>query len=108
MAKQHQEAQETQRIEQDLRVARSIQQASLPKEVPKLEGWHLAPYYRSAKEVGGDFYDFHFLSEGRLGLVVGDATGKGVPAALVMSTTCGMLRLAAQSLLHTEPRCSKE
>jgi serine phosphatase RsbU (regulator of sigma subunit) len=47
--------------------------------------------------VGGDFYDFHFLSEGRLGLMVGDATGKGVPAALVMSTTCGMLRLAAQS-----------
>jgi serine phosphatase RsbU (regulator of sigma subunit) len=47
--------------------------------------------------VGGDFYDFHPLSEGQLGLVVGDATGKGVPAALVMSTTCGMLRLAAQS-----------
>jgi serine phosphatase RsbU (regulator of sigma subunit)/predicted ester cyclase len=86
------------RIEQDLRVARSIQQASLPKEVPELEGWHLAPYYRSAKEVGGDFYDFHLLSESKLGLAVGDATGKGVPAALVMSTTCGMLRLAARSL----------
>src|SRR5919107_1541972 len=85
------------RLEQDLRVARSIQLASLPKEVPTLEGWHLAPYYRSAREVGGDFYDFHLLSQGRLGLVVGDATGKGVPAALVMSTTCGMLRLAAQS-----------
>jgi serine phosphatase RsbU (regulator of sigma subunit)/predicted ester cyclase len=86
------------RIEQDLRVARSIQQASLPRQVPTLEGWHLAPYYRSAREVGGDFYDFHLLSEGKLGLAVGDATGKGVPAALVMSTTCGMLRLAAQSL----------
>src|ERR687894_2491379 len=85
------------RIDQDLRVARNIQQASLPKEVPTLEGWHLAPYYRSAREVGGDFYDFHLLSEGKLGLAVGDATGKGVPAALVMSTTCGMLRLAAQS-----------
>ena len=47
--------------------------------------------------MGGDFYDFHPLSEGQLGLVVGDATGKGVPPALVMSTTCGMLRLAAQS-----------
>jgi predicted ester cyclase len=53
------------RLEQDLRVARSIQQASLPKEVPHLEGWHLAPYYRSAKEVGGDFYDFHLLPEGK-------------------------------------------
>jgi predicted ester cyclase len=89
------------RIEQDLRVARSIQQASLPKEVPTLEGWQINPFYRSAREVGGDFYDFHLLSEGKLGLVVGDATGKGVPAALVMSTTCGMLRLAAQS--HSSP-----
>jgi serine phosphatase RsbU (regulator of sigma subunit) len=78
-------------------VARRIQQASLPKEVPTLEGWQIAPFYQPAREVGGDFYDFHLLSEGRLGVVVGDATGKGVPAALVMSTTCGMLRLAAQS-----------
>jgi steroid delta-isomerase-like uncharacterized protein len=86
-----------QSIEQELRVARSIQQASLPKEVPHLEGWQIASFYRPARQVGGDFYDFHLLSEGRVGLVVGDATGKGVPAALVMSTTCGMLRLAAQS-----------
>src|SRR3712207_7818149 len=67
--------------------ARSIQQASLPKEVPTLEGWQIAPYYRSAREVGGDFYDFHLLSEGRLGLAVGDATGKGVPAALDRKST---------------------
>ena len=91
-----QEVRERERVEQDLRVARRIQQASLPKEVPTLEGWQISPYYRPAREVGGDFYDFHLLPEGRLGLVVGDATGKGVPAALVMSTTCGMLRLAAQ------------
>jgi serine phosphatase RsbU (regulator of sigma subunit)/predicted ester cyclase len=91
------EVRERERVEQDLRVARSIQQASLPKEVPTLEGWQIAPYYQPAREVGGDFYDFHLLPEDRLGLVVGDATGKGVPAALVMSTTCGMLRLAARS-----------
>ena len=91
-----QETRERERVEQELRVARRIQQASLPKEVPKLKGWQIAPYYQPAREVGGDFYDFHLLPEGRLGLVVGDATGKGVPAALVMSTTCGMLRLAAQ------------
>jgi serine phosphatase RsbU (regulator of sigma subunit)/predicted ester cyclase len=84
-------------IEQELQVARRIQQASLPEEVPELEGWEISPHYRPAREVGGDFYDFHLLSEGKIGLVVGDATGKGVPAALVMSTTCGMLRLAAQS-----------
>ncbi len=91
------EARERERVEQELRVARRIQQASLPKTVPELEGWHIAPYYQPAREVGGVFYDFHVLSEGRPGLVVGDATGKGVPAALVMSTACGMLRLAAQS-----------
>ena len=93
-----------QSIEQELRLARSIQQASLPKEVPQLGGWEISPYYQPAREVGGDFYDFHLLSESRLGLVVGDATGKGVPAALVMSTTCGMLQLAAQASGSFSPR----
>src|SRR5215218_523711 len=87
-----------QSIVQELRVARSIQEASLPKKVPELEGWEISPRYQPAREVGGDFYGFHLLSEGRLGLVVGDATGKGVPAALVMSTTCGMLQVTAQAL----------
>jgi serine phosphatase RsbU (regulator of sigma subunit)/predicted ester cyclase len=98
-----QERIERERVEQELQVARSIQQASLPKEVPTLEGWQISPFYQPAREVGGDFYDFHPLSEGRLGLVVGDATGKGVPAALVMSTTCGMLQLAAQALDSSSP-----
>jgi serine phosphatase RsbU (regulator of sigma subunit) len=92
-----------QSIEQELRVARSIQQAFLPKEVPTLEGWQISPLYQPAREVGGDFYDFHLLSGGRLGLVVGDATGKGVPAALVMSTTCGMLRAVSQALDSSSP-----
>jgi serine phosphatase RsbU (regulator of sigma subunit)/predicted ester cyclase len=92
-----QERIERERIEQELKVARSIQQASLPEEVPTLEGWQISPYYQPAREVGGDFYDFHLLSEGRLGLVVGDATGKGVPAALVMSSTRSMLRALARA-----------
>jgi serine phosphatase RsbU (regulator of sigma subunit)/predicted ester cyclase len=91
-----QERIERERIEQDLRVARSIQQASLPKEVPTLEGWQIAPYYQPAREVGGDFYDFFELKDGRLGLAVGDATGKGVPAALAVTATCSMLRAVAQ------------
>jgi serine phosphatase RsbU (regulator of sigma subunit) len=98
-----QEIRERELLEQELEVARSIQQASLPEEVPILEGWEIAPYYQPAREVGGDFYDFHLLSEGRLGVVVGDATGKGVPAALVMSTTCGMLQLAARALGSPSP-----
>ena len=98
-----QEIRQRELVEQELEVARSIQQASLPKEVPTLEGWQISPFYRPAREVGGDFYDFHFLSEGRVGLVVGDATGKGVPAALVMSTTLGMLQLAAGALDSSSP-----
>ena len=63
--------------------------------VPELYGWQLAAHYNPAREVGGDFYDFLELEDGRLGLVVGDATGKGIPAALVMATTRGMLRAVA-------------
>ena len=60
-------------------------------EVPQLDGWQLGLICQPAREVGGDFYDFHYLSEGRVGLVVGDATGKGVPAALVMTGACAFL-----------------
>jgi serine phosphatase RsbU (regulator of sigma subunit) len=92
------EIQERERIEEEHQVARQIQQALLPEAVPELDGWQLAAYYKPAREVGGDFYDFLELEDGHLGLVVGDATGKGMPAALVMATTRGMLRAVAQSL----------
>ena len=92
-----QEIRERERVEQELRVARSIQRASLPKEVPQLEGWEISPYYQPAREVGGDFYDFLDLADGRLGVVVGDATGKGVPAALMMASTRSTLRAVAQA-----------
>jgi predicted ester cyclase len=96
-ARLEQEIRERERIEQDLGVARRIQQASLPKEVPTLEGWAISPLYQPAREVGGDSYDFFALDDGRLGLVVGDATSKGVPAALVMSSARSMLRAVAQT-----------
>src|SRR5215204_593064 len=86
-----QERIERERVEQELQVARRIQQASLPKEVPTLEGWQINPFFRPAREVGGDFYEFFELPNGRLGFAVGDATGKGVPAALVMTATCAFL-----------------
>jgi serine phosphatase RsbU (regulator of sigma subunit)/anti-sigma regulatory factor (Ser/Thr protein kinase) len=95
---QQAEAQERQRIEQELQVARLIQHTLLPKSVPEVEGWHLAAHYRPARAVGGDFYDFIELEDGRLGLVVGDVTDKGVPAALVMATTRSVMRAAAARL----------
>ena len=94
MAKQQQEAQQRERIEQELRVARLIQHTLLPKSLPELEGHQMAVYYQPAREVGGDFYDFLRLPDGRLGLIVGDVSGKGVPAAIVMAITRTMLRAA--------------
>jgi serine phosphatase RsbU (regulator of sigma subunit)/anti-sigma regulatory factor (Ser/Thr protein kinase) len=92
---QEAETKERERIEQELRVAALIQQTLLPKELPSPAGWHVDAYYRPAREVGGDFYDFIPLDDGRLGFVVGDVTDKGVPAALVMATTRSHLRAAA-------------
>jgi serine phosphatase RsbU (regulator of sigma subunit) len=86
-----------QSIEQELRMARSIQQAMLPEDMPPLEGWNILHHYQPAREVGGDFYDFFELPEGRLGMVVGDATGHGMPAALVMATARSMLRAVSQT-----------
>src|SRR5918995_473708 len=98
-----QERIERERIEQELRVARRIQQASLPKETPTLAGWQVSPFYQTAREVGGDFYDFFELEDGRVGVVVGDATGKGIPAALLAEATSNMLRAVAQALDSTSP-----
>ena len=98
-----QEERKRELLEQDLSVARGIQQASLPKEVPELEGWQFSPFYQPAREVGGDFYDFFELDDGRMGVVVGDATGKGMPAALVVSATCSMLRAVAKGLGSSSP-----
>lgn len=90
------EAQQRERMEQELRVARLIQQTLLPKELPALSGWQVATYYQPARAVGGDFYDFVDLPDGRLALVIGDVTDKGVPAALVMASTRAILRAGAQ------------
>jgi serine phosphatase RsbU (regulator of sigma subunit)/predicted ester cyclase len=98
-----QERIERELIEQELGLARSIQQASLPKEVPRLEGWQISPYYQPAREVGGDFYDFFDLEDGRVVVVVGDATGKGMPAALIAEATSNMLRAVAQALGSSSP-----
>jgi PAS domain S-box-containing protein len=98
VTEQKREAQERERIEQELRIARLIQQTLLPKTLPKLSGYDIAAYYQPAREVGGDFYDTFELEDGRLGLVVGDVTDKGIPAALVMATTRTMLRVSAQRL----------
>src|SRR6266571_2915513 len=99
LTEQHARLEERARIEQELRTAQYIQRALLPKGVPPLPGWQLVPVYLPAREVGGDFYDFLVFEDGRLGIVIGDATDKGVSAALLMATTCTMLRTATQGTI---------
>lgn len=96
---QQAELRQRERIEQELKVAQLIQQQFLPRELPDLPGWHVAAYYRPARAVGGDFYDFIELPDGQVGIVVGDVTDKGVPAALVMATTHSILRAEAPRLV---------
>ena len=97
LARQQQaEARQRERLEQEMRVARIIQQTLLPKSLPNLPGWQVAAHWQPARAVGGDFYDFIDFPDGRLGLVTGDVTDKGVPAALVMATTRSILRSASE------------
>ncbi|MEW6219627.1 MAG: SpoIIE family protein phosphatase [Thermodesulfobacteriota bacterium] len=81
------------RIEGELQAGHDIQLAMLPREMPALAAFRPHAFYKSAKEVGGDFYDLFPLPDGRYALVVGDVSGKGVPAALFMAITCSALRV---------------
>jgi serine phosphatase RsbU (regulator of sigma subunit) len=83
---------ERQRLENEMQVAQLIQRQFLPKGLPHVKGWQVHAYYQAAREVGGDFYDFIDIGDGKLAIVAGDVTGKGVPAALVMATTRSILR----------------
>jgi serine phosphatase RsbU (regulator of sigma subunit) len=83
---------ERERIENEMRIAQMIQQQLLPRSLPQVEGWEVEVHYHPAREVGGDFYDFMELPDGRIVIVAGDVTGKGVPAALVMASTRSLLR----------------
>jgi serine phosphatase RsbU (regulator of sigma subunit) len=93
------EARNVERIEQELRVAQLIQQQFLPTEVPPLPGYHVAAFYKPARTIGGDFYDFAQLPDGRLMFICGDVTDKGVPAALVMASTHALLREACSRMV---------
>jgi serine phosphatase RsbU (regulator of sigma subunit)/anti-sigma regulatory factor (Ser/Thr protein kinase) len=97
---QQAEARTRQRFEQELEVARLIQQNFLPKQLPEMSGWQVAACYQPAREVGGDFYDVIPLADGQVGFVIGDVTDKGVPAALVMAATRSVLRASAQRLVE--------
>ncbi|MFQ3534597.1 MAG: GAF domain-containing protein [Aggregatilineales bacterium] len=89
------EAHERQRLERELDVAQRIQHSFLPQQLPHLEGWQIATFYRAARQIGGDFYDFIPLKNGKWGIVIADVADKGVPAALFMALCRTNIRAAA-------------
>jgi len=98
-AELHRQALEKERLEHEIELASDIQRRILPKEVPVVRGYELAGWNRPARHIGGDYFDFLDLEGGtRLGLVVGDVSGKGVPAALLVSTLHSSLRLLAERI----------
>lgn len=87
---------EQERLQQEMHLAREIQQTLLPAEFPEIEGYEIASYYEAAKEVGGDYYDFVEVDRHRMGIVVADVSGKGVPGSLVMTMIRTALRTEAK------------
>jgi serine phosphatase RsbU (regulator of sigma subunit)/pSer/pThr/pTyr-binding forkhead associated (FHA) protein len=84
-AKLHEDGMARERLERDLHLARQVQRGFLPQRSPEVPGYEFFPYYESAQEVGGDYYDFIPLGPQRLAVMLGDVAGKGVPAALLMA-----------------------
>lgn len=83
---------ERERMARELEIARNVQMSLLPKENPLLEGYDIAGICIPALEVGGDYYDFFQLGNGKVGIAIGDVSGKGVPAAIYMTLTKGILQ----------------
>lgn len=98
----HQEVLQKQKMERDLQIAKSVQESFLPQELPEKKGFQFAAHYDPAQDVGGDVYDFIPLSEDQMGILLGDVSGKGVPAALFMARLMSDFRFI--SLTEDDPK----
>ncbi len=96
-ARLHREKMKHARTERELAFARDVQHSFLPGAMPELEGYSFWAYYQAARQVGGDFYDFLRLPNGKVAIALGDVAGKGVPAALMMVKVSGLCKLALLS-----------
>lgn len=94
-AKMHKSLMEKQRLVKDMEFARTVQESFLPQKTPEITSYRFSTHYTPAQEVGGDFYDFILLDHDRIGIVIGDVSGKGVPAALYMAKLGSDLRTLA-------------
>jgi phosphoserine phosphatase RsbU/P len=86
---------EREKLQHELDIARDIQLSFLPPELPRIPGYQFGAMMIPARSVGGDMYDFFPLEEGKLGMVIGDVSDKGVPASLVMALTYSLMRAEA-------------
>jgi len=98
-ARLFQENLEKQRMEEELAIGRELQMSMLPADCPHVEGFEIAAFSESAREVGGDFYDFIEISNAKSGIVIGDVTGKSVSGALVMSASRSIFRMLGENEL---------
>lgn len=94
---QQEEMVNRERIEREVQLARQIQQTFLPDRPPEIPGWEVDLRWQTAREVGGDFYDFFPLGDDLMGFVVADVADKGMPAALYMTVTRTLIRAIAQN-----------
>jgi len=94
-ARMHQQILEKQRLVKDMEFARTVQESFLPQKAPEMQSYRFSAHYTPALEVGGDFYDFIHLDKDRTGIVIGDVSGKGVPAALYMAKLGSDMRTLA-------------
>jgi sigma-B regulation protein RsbU (phosphoserine phosphatase) len=106
---------EKERMEEELNIARDLQVSMLPAETPQVAGFEIAAYSMSAREVGGDFYDFIYMGEDKAGMLIGDVTGKSVSGALVMSASRTLFRTlseeelpVAESMMRANRRLKKD
>jgi phosphoserine phosphatase RsbU/P len=99
-ARLHQRLVQTELLERDLELAARIQSRFLPRDGPERAGWEFVAHYRAAIEVGGDYYDFLELPEGRIGVGLGDVSGKGISAALCMVKLSSELRYQSSGRLE--------
>jgi serine phosphatase RsbU (regulator of sigma subunit) len=91
-ARLQQERVDRERLDSELQLAHDIQLTFLPHELPDLPGWDLSVRWQPAREVGGDFYDYFLLPDGRFGIVIADVADKGMPAALYMTLIRTLIR----------------
>ncbi|GAP07651.1 serine phosphatase RsbU, regulator of sigma subunit [Anaerolinea thermolimosa] len=92
---------QNERVEQEIQLARQIQETFLPDHIPSIPGWEISIRWQTARQVGGDFYDVFELKDGRVGLVVADVSDKGLAAALYMTVARTLIRASVRD--HADP-----